>query len=361
VSRVLLVGKGAPDVGGIPTFLAMLQSGDLADEHEITFLNVAHAGVPEAGRWTMGNVTRTWRDTSSVWRMAKQNDVVHIHSALTPAVTVLRASLMAAAGRARGCGVVVHAHGGNLQMWLRDAKSRWILKVAMLPVSRVVPVWSAGAEALADVLGTDRVTLVDNGVDTDEFHPLDGPANDVPLVLYVGLLTPRKGVIDLIEASQLLTERGVAHRLALVGGTPDEGPGAEVEVTTAADGVAELRGRFPSSKMPAVYAEADVFCLPSWWEAMPLSVLEAMSCGLPVVASDVGDISRAIVDQNTGYVVPAKSPAKLADTLERLLTDRELRTRMGQEGRRRVVEKFSQKVMARNISAIFAEVTKARR
>lgn len=361
MSRVLLVGKGAPDVGGIPTFLEMLQSSDLAVGHEITFLNVAHAGAPEAGRWTIGNVTRTWKDTASVWRMAKENDVVHINSALTPAVTVLRASLMAAAGRARGCGVVVHAHGGNLHMWLRDAKSRWILKAAMVPVSRIVPVWSAGAEALADVLGRERVVLIDNGVDTDAFAPLDGPPNNPPLILYVGLLTPRKGVVDLIEASKLLTERGVRHRLALVGGTPDEGLAAEVEVTRAAAGVAELRGRFPSSKMSAVYAEADVFCLPSWWEAMPLSILEAMSCGLPVVASDVGDISRAIDDGTTGYVVPPKSPAELAEALERLLTDRDLRARMGQEGRRRVVETFSREVMARKISAIFAEVTKVSR
>lgn len=359
MSRVLLVGKGQPDVGGIPTFLAMLQSGDFADEHEITFLNVAHAAAPEAGRWTLGNVTRTWRDAASVWKMSKTCDIVHIHSALTPTVTVVRAGLMAAAGRARGCDVVVHAHGGNLHMWLRDAKARFILRAAMSPVDRVIPVWSAGEAALAEVLGPDRVRLVDNGVDTDEFFPADGAGNDVPVIVYVGLLTPRKGVIDLIEASRLLTERGVAHRLSLVGGTPDEGVDAELEVTAAAaTGTAELRGRFPASKMPAIYAEADIFCLPSWWEAMPLSVLEAMACGLPVVASDVGDISRAIEDGTTGYVVPAKNPTTLADALERLLIDPELRTRMGQAGRARVVEKFSQKVMARNISKVFADIAK---
>ena len=113
MSTVLLVGKGAPDRGGIPTFLETLRGGPLAQEHDLRFLNVAHAGVPEGGRATVGNIRRTVRDAVAVWRAARGRDVVHIHSALAPAVTVLRAALLAVAGRARGSAVVIHAHGGN--------------------------------------------------------------------------------------------------------------------------------------------------------------------------------------------------------------------------------------------------------
>src|SRR5204862_6978171 len=138
----------------------------------------------------------------------------------------------------------------------------------------------------------------------DEHHP--------PRVLYVGLLTARKGVLDLIEASRLLRDEGVDHELLLLGGMPDEGPEAAQPVLAAADGVARLLGTRPPEEMPAAYADADVFCLPSWWEAMPLSVLEAMAAGLPVVASDVGDVSR-LVTAECGAVVPAKDPQRLAE------------------------------------------------
>jgi glycosyltransferase involved in cell wall biosynthesis len=354
MSRVLLVGKGYPDRGGIPTFLHTLQGGELGKLHEITFLNVAHFGTPEGGEVTAGNIARTVRDAGSVFRMAKGQDIVHIHSALAPAVTLLRAGLLALAGRLRGARVVIHAHGGNIETWLTTWRTRTLMRLAMLPASRVVAVWSAGERSLRRALGPRRVTLIDNGVDTERFTPAEVDHHP-PRILYVGLLTPRKGVLDLLEASRRLRDEGIEHELLLLGGVPDEGPEAAEPVLSAAEGVARLLGTRPPEEMPAAYADADVFCLPSWWEAMPLSVLEAMAAGLPVVASDVGDVSR-LVTPECGVVVPAKDPGTLADGLRTLLVDPELRRRQGQGSRRRAVEAFSSAATARAIHELFQNV-----
>ena len=355
MSTVLLVGKGAPDRGGIPTFLETLLGSRLAEEHDLRFLNVAHAGTPEGGRATLGNITRTLRDAWAVWRQASGCEIVHIHSALAPTVTVVRAALLALAGRARGCAVVVHAHGGNIQTWLATPWRRRLLRLAMRPAHRVVAVWTAGEQTLREVLPADRVALIDNGVPV-EGYPERQEGNEPPRVLYVGLLTPRKGVLDLLAASRLLRERGVDHELLLLGGTPDEGPAAEAEVRAALDGSAKLLGTRPPEQMPAEFAAADVFCLPSWWEAMPLSVLEAMAAGLPVVATDVGDVGRAVDDGVTGHVVPVRDPERLAEALEAVLTDRELRLKMGSAGRSRVVDLFSSEVTAARVSELYAEL-----
>jgi glycosyltransferase involved in cell wall biosynthesis len=360
MSRVLLVGKGAPDRGGIPTFLDTLRFGDLAREHEVTFLNVAHTGTPQGGEASAANVARTLKDAREVWRSSKGQDIVHIHSALAPAVTVIRAGLLCLAARLRGAGVVVHAHGGNIETWLTSRRSRLIMRVAMRPAHRIVAVWSAGQRALSSALGEERVRLIDNGVDIDRFSAPEA-AHEPPRVLYVGLLTPRKGVLDLLEASQILRDDGVEHDVWLLGGTPDEGPAAAVPVHAAAEGNATLLGTRPPEEMPAAYATADVFCLPSWWEAMPLSILEAMACGLPVVATDVGDVGRAIVDGETGYVVEPRSPKRLAEGLRPLLTDPDLRRRMGAAARARVEKHFSSAVTARAVSQLYADVESARR
>ncbi len=360
MSRVLLVGKGAPDRGGIPTFLETLLGSQLAEEHELRFLNVAHMGTPEGGRATLGNVRRTLRDTAAVWRAARGRDIVHIHSALSPGVTVVRAALLALAGRARGCAVVIHAHGGNVQTWLTTPWRRVVMRLAMLPAQRVVAVWTAGHETLCTVLPEARVALIDNGVPVERFAAPDA-GHAIPRVLYVGLLTPRKGVVELLAASRLLHDRDVPHEIWLVGGTPDEGPAAEAEVLAALEGTVRLMGTRPPEQMPAAYAEADVFCLPSWWEAMPLSVLEAMAAGLPVVATDVGDVRRAVADGVTGYVVPVRDPERLASALEGLLTDSALRRRMGTAARARVTEMFSSSVTAREVSALYGELQRGPR
>jgi glycosyltransferase involved in cell wall biosynthesis len=107
--------------------------------------------------------------------------------------------------------------------------------------------------------------------------------------------------------------------------------------------------------MPEAYAAADVFCLPSWWEAMPMSVLEAMASALPVVATDVGDVARLVVDGTTGYVVPPRSPERLATALRALLTDPERRHRMGAAGRARADARFSLRATARAVSEVYEE------
>ena len=359
MSRVLLVGKGAPDRGGIPTFLEELRNGDVARQHEVTFLNVAHEGTPQGGEVTVGNVRRTVRDAVSVWRRARGQDVVHINSAVAPGVTALRAGLLAAVARLRGCAVVMHVHGGNLGTWLESRRNRLVLKAAMRPAQRIVAVWSAGQDALTPVLGAGRVRLIENGVDCSRYEPAEH-AHRPPRVLYVGLLTPRKGVLDLLEASAQLTAEGVEHELCLLGGTPDEGPAAAEPVLEAARGRATLLGTRPPEEMPPAYASADIFCLPSWWEAMPMSVLEAMAAGLPVVATDVGDVARLVDDGATGYLVSPQSPDDLAAALRKLIVDPERSGEMGAAGRVRVEQRFSAEVTARAVCQVYAEAAGVR-
>jgi glycosyltransferase involved in cell wall biosynthesis len=348
VSRVLLVGKGPPDRGGISAYLGSLLASELANGHSLTLLNLTRDETPNAGRLTGSNVARTLSDARAVWKAAPGADVVHQHTALVPAVTMIRAGLLALAARARGRRVILHVHSGQVELWIRTAPRRLLTRLALAAAERIVTMSEPSGRAIAAAIGRDKVTIVDNWVDTDEFRPSD-PVHSPPRVFYAGLLTPRKGVGDLLRASALLSQRGVVHELVLAGGTPDEGPDAEREVRAISAPAAVFLGALPHERIAAELAAADVFCLPSWWEAMPLSVLEAMASGLPIVATDVGDIPRVVEDGVTGSLVPPKDPEKLAWALEAFLTDVEKRRRMGAAGRRRVEERFTE---ARAIGAL---------
>jgi glycosyltransferase involved in cell wall biosynthesis len=340
MARVLVVGKGPPDRGGIAAFLDAMLTSKLADRHELRFLNLARDEVPRSGRFTMANVRRTIADARALWRAAPSADVVHIHTALIPFVTLVRTALLTVIARLRGRPVIVHSHSGKLLTWLTTSFRRRSVGVALRPATRVVAVSQSGRDALADAAGDDRIMLVDNGVDVDRFGP-PGGTHQPPRVLYAGVLTPRKGILDLFAASETLRERGVEHELVLIGGHPDEGLDAEAAVRAAAPSDAVFLGPQPHAAMAGHYRDADVFCLPSWWEAMPLSVLEAAASGLPVVATDVGDIARTVIDGETGAVVPARDHDALVNALERFVRDAQLRRAAGDAGRRHVAENFS--------------------
>ena len=350
-TRVLLVGRGAPERGGIPTFLETVASADLGPDVRVELLNLGRAGVREGGRASGGNVARSAADARAVARTARRGDVVHLNTAFAPTVTAVRAGLLVLAARSRGARVVVHVHGGRVALWLTTPRLRRVAAAALRGAHVVVAVSQAVHDALAPVCG-DRLVLLDNAVDTELFAgPPRGSAP--PRVLFAGGLTARKGVGDLLEASRLLDAQGVAHELALVGGTPDEGAAAEQDVRAGAGPSARFLGPRPPADMPEVYRSADVFCLPSWYEAMPLSVLEAMACGLPVVATTVGDVPRMVDDGDSGLLVPPRDPAALAEALRVLLTAPERRARLGAQARRRVEERYAVRRLAADLRDLY--------
>jgi glycosyltransferase involved in cell wall biosynthesis len=113
--------------------------------------------------------------------------------------------------------------------------------------------------------------------------------------------------------------------------------------------------------MPDIYRAADIFCLPSWWEAAPLSLLEAMATGLAVVASRVGDIPKIVEDGVSGLLVPPRDPSSLTEALKELCLDPERRTAMGLQARRTVVERFDAASMRADIDSLYQGVASGAR
>jgi glycosyltransferase involved in cell wall biosynthesis len=360
VTRVVIVGKGAPERGGIPSFLALLLDSRLAHEFDLEFVNLA--GRPQVGgRPTIGNIMRTVGDAGRVWRAARGADVVHIHSALAPGVTLIRAGILALAGRAGGARTIVHGHGGRIELWLTTPARRRVARIALRAADTVVAVSAGSVAALEGALPATSVRLVENGVDTARFTAPgthDGRSGTgTPRILFVGTLTPRKGVVDLCVASDRIEALGVAHEVLLVGGMPDEGPDARREALAAAEarpGRVIVGGARSPEEMPATYRAAEVFCLPSWWEAMPLSILEAMAAGLPVVATNVGDVGRIVEDGVTGLVVAPRDPDALAAALAGLLADPERRSRLGAAGRRTAETRWSSERTIDRLGELYA-------
>jgi glycosyltransferase involved in cell wall biosynthesis len=187
------------------------------------------------------------------------------------------------------------------------------------------------------------VHLIPHGVDLERFRPTQPPDGEVLSLLAVGRLVPKKGFPVLIEAAARLL---APFCLRIVGDGPErDALERQVEAAGLEDRV-ELAGPRTHDDLPAEYAAADIVVVPSVTDAtgdrdgLPNVVLEAMSSGRPVIASDVGAVSSAVVDGRTGVLVPPGDAAALTGALEFLVDQPDCRDRLGREARARVERDF---------------------
>lgn len=212
-----------------------------------------------------------------------------------------------------------------------------------------------------------RVHVIPNGVDTQRFAPLPdgGPLRDelrlaptTPLVGILAALRPEKNHELFLAAASRIRQQVADARFVVIGDGPRR---ADLEQLADRLGVADavyfLGNR---SDVPAVVGSLDVLTLTSHNEASPVSILEGMSCGVPVVATDVGSVSASVIDRQTGVVVPAGDEQAFAKEVIGLLNDPLRAKDWGAAGRRRVVETASLQVMVRGYEDLLADLYRAK-
>jgi len=189
----------------------------------------------------------------------------------------------------------------------------------------------------------DKLEVVHMSVDTDRFVPPAQPrSHDGPLrILDVGRLVPEKGAPVLLDAVSQLADRGVPVEVRFVGGGElEDGLREEIASRGLADRVV-LVGSVGQDEILAQYYWADVFCLPSFAEGLPVVLMEAMATELPVLTTPINGIPELVRDGSNGHLVAPGRADLLADALAGLAGDPERRRNLGEQARRDVVAEFS--------------------
>jgi D-inositol-3-phosphate glycosyltransferase len=195
-----------------------------------------------------------------------------------------------------------------------------------------------------------KMVIIPPGVDTCHFYPI--PADEAKqfiglkpedrMVLFVGRIEPLKGVDTLIHAVSCPDIQRLHHpvHLAIIGGEPDALPENMTEEMARLQKLCDdlcmermvvFLGKRGQDTLPYYYSAAEVLVMPSLYESFGMVALEAMACGTPVVASDVGGLGYLVQDGQTGYTIPDSDPAALCDKLSHLLGDSHLRETMGSD------------------------------
>src|SRR6476661_71307 len=253
------------------------------------------------------------------------------------------------------------------------AKTRLQVEKTLLETAdRVVATSPQEKEHIRSLVSSKgNIDIIPWGTDIERFGSIArstarrhlGIAPETKVVLYVGRFNPRKGIETLVRAVSLSAAPKADLKLIIGGGwRAGESDGKErdrigsiVEELGLSD-ITSFPGALSRDILPGYYAAADVCVVPSHYEPFGLVAIEAMACGTPVIASDVGGLKYTVVPQETGLLAPPKNEAAFAEALDRLLLDSVWPQQLGHTGRKRVETYFSWDGIASQLSQLYTQL-----
>ncbi len=266
-------------------------------------------------------------------------DIIHAHSHL-----YLSTNLCALVKRLGSPPLVITVHGLfsqtaplPIQKIYLPTIAKWTLRSA----DRVICLSTENKRELEELgIASANIRIIHNGIDVTVFTPPERKQGKTSnQILWVGRFVPGKGVECLISAFHILVRKNENYRLTMVG----EGPLKEkIKHKIRGLGLSQyihFRDFIPNTELPDLYRNSDVFVLTSINEGVPLTILEAMACGVPVVSTKLPQLVNIV--NGCGLLVPVGNPESVADAVSTIATDRELAQKLGQIGRAKVVRDYS--------------------
>jgi glycosyltransferase involved in cell wall biosynthesis len=268
----------------------------------------------------------------------KKYDVIHAHSQL-----FLSTNLCALVKKIGSSPLVITNHGlesQNVPDWVNNTYNPTIARWTLNSADRVLCYTENDKEKLERIgIKPEKIVIVHNGIDTGVFKPSDEMHVRNNRILWIGRFVRGKGVQYLIEAMAILVKDRPELKLLLIGSGPYKEVIDKMIIDLNLEKNVEIKGSIPNNELPCIYQSSDVFILPSLFEGLPRTVLEAMSCGTPIVCTRLPQLID-IVD-GCAYMVSVKDPEAIADGIVKILSDESTSQKFAACGRKRVIDDYS--------------------
>lgn len=316
--RVLMLGPDRNSKGGIASVVNQYFDAGLQNQVELTYISTACDG---------NNINKYAQFCSGIikfFKIINNVDIVHIHMASRGSYRRKRQFVVWAKQKKKK--VIIHLHGGEFKIFYdeeADVKLKSdICKILNLG-DKVIVLSNEWKEFIDTIVEPEKVVVVHNAVALNHKSHLENQS-----IIFLGKLGKGKGVYDLIDAMPYVIKNHPDVMLLLAGdGEIEKCRKKATENRTIAN--IKFLGWIDSETKKKLLSESSIFVLPSYNEGLPMSMLEAMSFGLPVVVSDAGGIPAVIHDGENGLLVHAGDINKLSVVLTEVLEDVELRYKLG--------------------------------
>lgn len=344
--RVCLLGQYPPHIGGVSSHTYLLSRELVKRGDQVYVLTYPHTDVKDIDgvkvetafapnikglRGLFFFISSFFKLTNMVRRF--NIELIHAHFLLPPGL------IGVCVGSLLGKKTAVTAHGSDLMIQAKNPVLRSLIKFVLKKADYVLVVNQTLKDKVLELgINPDKVYITPNAVDVEKFNPkkkeLPSDMNiihDKPMILFVGNLVFQKGVKFLLEAKKLMKSD---VKLVVVGDGPLR---HELEMKVQDDNIQDVFFAGARRDVEQIMPSADIFVLPSISEGLPITILEAMASGLPVVATNVGGISE-VMNKQVGLMVKASSPTELASAMDKILENETLRNDMSVAARAQALE-----------------------
>jgi glycosyltransferase involved in cell wall biosynthesis len=222
---------------------------------------------------------------------------------------------------------------------------------------RIITVTNQVKNLYTTWVNEEKMSVVPFGVDTELFKPAQGTEQQEEFeILYAGSLYALKGVPFLIRAIAHVRKKKIKANLTIVGEGAQKGALTALAKALRIEKHVKFEGFVPNSKMPRYYNCCDIFCFPTLGEPFGKAVAEAMACGKPVIATNIGGPAEIIQDGVDGILVPPSNPEAIAQQIVRLIENRNERRRLGERARETALNRFSWSKIAEKYHQLYSEL-----
>jgi glycosyltransferase involved in cell wall biosynthesis len=371
--RILHIGPLPPPVGGMQLNVQRFLRSPVARTFAITNINPDVLGKLRFSGWArlvLNILNCIVLVAQLVCKLISARPAL-VHIRTSSFAGFYEKSILSMIARLAGQPVIMHIHGGGFNDFYRN--SGWIGKHLIrycLDLNDTIVVLSDHMYQLFRRLGVEdkKLVIVENSVympsrtvwdQTKTLRQAD--RNTKTRVLFLNRIAEEKGVRELLEAAKQLACRHPNVTFCLAG--PETELLRSVREQIYHDGLEErfeTPGEVSGARKERMFLDSDIYVLPSYVEGMPIGLLEAMSYGLPSVATTVGGIPSMIEDEENGLLIPPRNVSALVEALERLLGDYELRYRLGLAGYKTVQSRFNWDIAAQRLINLYNSVLQKR-
>jgi len=352
---VVMVGTDLSTKGGVSAVVNQYQLAGLFTRWPITYISTHVDGW--FGRKLKIAALGLLRFTALL--IAGRVSVVHVHSASN--ASFWRKCWFIWLAWLAGRPVIFHLHGGGFLEFFGKQRyvGRRLIRATLDSVSSIVVLSESWKAAVTRICGNQNISVIHNPIQCPSDVGDTGTQRQMDKLLFVGRLNREKGVYDLLEAMSRLSSEFRSISLVVAG----DGDSAELMAYARSLQVEDrihTVGWIPQDEVAALLRSASVFVLPSYYEAMPMALLEAMSAGIPVVTSRVGAIPEIVTDGVDGLLITAGDVSAITHAVKRILSDSELSAEMGRAAQRKVRRCFSPEHIVQQVEQLYVELGASR-